>query len=216
MKACIFDMDGLMFDTERVFVAAWDYAGEKMGLGKTGYMVMKTMGSNTEGCNHIWREEFGADFDVTALWDHTREFLEDYYSRYTVSAKKGLYDLLAYLKREGYKLAVASSTKKEKVEHHLRSADVRQYFDAVIGGDMVEKSKPEPDIYLRAAAALGVPPEECYALEDSRNGLLSAHAAGCRAIHVPDLWQPDDTVKAFILGPFEDLLAVRDWLISRQ
>ena len=216
MKACIFDMDGLMFDTERVFVAAWDYAGEKMGLGKTGYMVMKTMGSNTEGCNRIWREEFGANFDVDAMWDYTREFLEDYYSRNTVTPKKGLYELLTYLKEQGYKLAVASSTKTEKVEHHLHSADVRRCFDAVIGGDMVEKSKPEPDIYLKAAAALGIPPEECYALEDSRNGLLSAHAAGCKAIHVPDLWQPDDTVKDFILGTFEDLLAVRDWLIERE
>jgi len=216
MKACIFDMDGLMFDTERVFVAAWDYAGEKLGLGKTGYMVMKTMGSNTEGCNRIWRQEFGADFDVAALWDYTREFLEDYYSRHTVTPKKGLYELLAYMKAQGYRLAVASSTKAEKVEHHLRSANVRHYFDAVIGGDMVEKSKPEPDIYLRAAAALGIPPEECYALEDSRNGLLSAHTAGCRVIHVPDLWQPDDVVKEFICGPFEDLLAVRDWLIERE
>ena len=213
MKACIFDMDGLMFDTERVFVAAWDYAGEKLGLGKTGYMVMKTMGSNTEGCNRIWRAEFGADFDVAAMWDYTREFLEDYYSRNAVSPKKGLYELLTYLKSQGFKLAVASSSKREKVEQHLQSTDVRRYFDAVIGGDMVEKSKPEPDIYLRAAAALGVDPAECYALEDSRNGLLSAHAAGCKAIHVPDLWQPDDTVKTFILGPFESLLEVRDWLM---
>ena len=216
MKACIFDMDGLMFDTERIFVLAWDYAGEKLGLGKTGYMVMKTMGSNTEGCNRIWREEFGEDFDVDAMWDYTREFLEDYYSRHTVTAKKGLYELLTFLKAQGYQLAVASSTKKEKVEHHLASANVRTYFDAVIGGDMVEKSKPEPDIYLQAAAALGVAPEDCYALEDSRNGLLSAHRAGCKVIHVPDLWQPDDTVKAFILGPFENLLAVRDWLSSRK
>lgn len=216
MKACIFDMDGLMFDTERVFVMAWDYAGEKLGLGKAGYMVMKTMGSNTEGCNRIWREEFGADFDVAAMWEYTREFLEDYYSRYTVSAKKGLYELLSYLKHKGYKMAVASSTKLEKVERNLKAAHVHSFFGVVIGGDMVEKSKPEPDIYLRAAAALGVNPEECYALEDSRNGLLSAHRAGCKVIHVPDLWQPDDTVKSFILGPFEDLLAVRDWLIAGE
>ena len=216
MKACIFDMDGLMFDTERIFVQAWDYAGEQMGLGKTGYMVMKTMGSNTEGCNRIWREEFGADFDITALWKHTRDFLEDYYCRHTVPPKKGLYELLAYLKEQGYRLAVASSTKREKVERHLASANVRHCFDAVIGGDMVEKSKPEPDIYLKAAAALGVHPEECYALEDSRNGLLSANAAGCKAIMVPDLWQPDDVVKQFILGPFDDLLQVRDWLIAGQ
>lgn len=216
MKACIFDMDGLMFDTERVFVQAWDYAGEQLGLGKSGYMVMKTMGSNTEGCNRIWREEFGENFNVEALWRHTREYLEDYYSRNAVSPKKGLYELLAYLKDAGYKLAIASSTQRVHVERNLESANVRHYFDAVIGGDMVKKSKPEPDIYLTAAAALGIPPEECYALEDSRNGLLSAHAAGCRVIHVPDLWQPDDTVKPFILGPFEDLLAVRDWLMKRS
>lgn len=216
MKAFIFDMDGLMFDTERVFVGAWDYAGEKMGLGKTGYMSLRTLGMNTPACEQVWRDEFGADVDLAALWAYTREYLEDYYSKYAVTVKKGLYDLLTYLQRKGYKLAVASSTKREKVEQHLNSAHIRHYFDAVIAGDMVEKSKPEPDIYLKAAAALGVKPEECYALEDSRNGLLSAHRAGCKAIMVPDLWQPDDTVKQFILGPFDDLLQVRDWLIARQ
>lgn len=102
------------------------------------------------------------------------------------------------------------------MERHLRNANVRQYFSAVITGDMVEHSKPEPDIYLKAAAALGEAPEDCYALEDSRNGLIAAHKAGCKAIHVPDLWQPDDEVKQFILGPFDDLLAVRDWLIDQE
>ena len=216
MKACIFDMDGLMFDTERVFVQAWDYAGEQMGLGKTGYMVMKTMGSNVEGCNRIWQEEFGPELDTAALWKHTVTFLEDYYEHHPVTPKKGLYELLRYLKEKGYKLAVASSTKREHVEKNLISADVRHYFSAVIGGDMVAKSKPEPDIYLTAAAALGADPATCYALEDSRNGLLSAHAAGCKVIHVPDLWQPDEVVKAFMLGPFDDLLAVRDWLINQE
>lgn len=216
MKAFIFDMDGLMFDTERVFVSAWDYAGEKMGLGKAGYMVMKTLGMNTESCNQAWRDEFGADVNIAALWDYSREYIEGYYSKYAVTAKPGLYDLLTYLKREGYRLAVASSTKRAKVEQHLTNANVRGYFDVVIAGDMVERSKPEPDIYLRAAAELGVKPEDCCALEDSRNGLLSAHAAGMQAIMVPDLWQPDETVKAFIVGPFESLLDVRDWLVARQ
>ena len=216
MKAFIFDMDGLMFDTERVFIGAWDYAGEKMGLGKAGFMLFRTLGMNTPACEQAWRDEFGPDVDVAAMWAYSKAYMDEYYSKYAVSVKKGLYDLLTYLKRKGYKLAVASSTKREKVEKHLLSTHVRQYFDAVIGGDMVEKSKPEPDIYLKAADALGVKPEECYALEDSRNGLLSANAAGCKVIMVPDLWQPDDEVKQFILGPYDSLLAVRDWLISRQ
>lgn len=216
MKAFIFDMDGLMFDTERVFVSAWDYVGEKMGLGKAGYMCIRTLGMNTPACEQAWRDEFGDEVDLDALWRYSREFVADYYRKNAVSVKPGLYELLTYLKNKGYKLAVASSTKRHQVERHLNSANVRQYFDAVICGDMVEKSKPEPDIYLKAAAALGVQPEDCCALEDSRNGLLSAHAAGMQAIMVPDLWQPDDTVKQFILGPFESLLEVRDWLVARQ
>lgn len=216
MKAFILDMDGLMFDTERVFIGAWDYAGEKMGLGKAGFMLYRTLGMNTPACEQAWRDEFGAGVDVAAMWAYSKEYMDNYYSKYAVTVKKGLYDLLTYLKRKGYKLAVASSTKREKVEKHLNDTYVRQYFDAVIAGDMVENSKPAPDIYLKAAAALGVKPEECYALEDSRNGLLSAHAAGCKAIMVPDLWQPDDVVKEFILGPYDSLLEVRDWLISRQ
>lgn len=216
MKAFIFDMDGLMFDTERVFIGAWDYAGEKMGLGKAGFMLFRTLGMNTPACERAWRDEFGPDVDVAAMWAYSKEYMDEYYSKYAISVKKGLYDLLTYLKSKGYRLAVASSTKREKVEKHLLSTHVRQYFDVVIGGDMVEKSKPEPDIYLKAAATLGVKPEECYALEDSRNGLLSANVAGCKVIMVPDLWQPDAEVKQFILGPYDSLLAVRDWLISRQ
>ena len=215
MNAFIFDMDGLMFDTERVFRSAWDYAGEKLGVGKAGFMIMRTMGMNRAGCDQTWRDEFG-DVDLDALWRYTKEYHDAYYAQYTVSAKPGLYDLLTYLKRRGYKLAVASSTARPTVERHLNRAQVRHYFDAVVTGDMVENSKPAPDIYLKAAAAIGEKPEDCWAIEDSRNGLLSAHAAGMEVIMVPDLWQPDETVKPFILGPFESLLAVRDWLIGRE
>lgn len=215
MKAFIFDMDGLMLDTERVFLGAWDYAGEKMGLGKAGYMAIKTLGMNTAACEQAWRDEFGPDVDTVKLWALSREYLDSYYSKYAVSAKKGLHDLLTYLKRKGFKLGVASSTKRERVDRHLTDAHVRHYFDVVVCGDMVEASKPAPDIYLRAAEELGVDPAECCALEDSRNGLISAHEAGMEVIMVPDLWQPDEVVKEFIIGPFDDLLAVRDWLIAR-
>ena len=132
MKAFIFDMDGLMFDTERVFVSAWDYVGEKMGLGKAGYMCIRTLGMNTPACEQAWRDEFGDEVDLDALWRYSREFVEDYYRKNAVSVKPGLYELLTYLKNKGYKLAVASSTKRYQVERHLNSANVRQYFDAVI------------------------------------------------------------------------------------
>ncbi len=212
MKAVIFDMDGLMFDTERVFVQAWDYAGEKMGLGKTGYMTLKTLGMNVNLSRQVWIEEFGDRYNEEDLRKYSKEFLNDYYSKNRVPVKQGLYVLLDYLKNNGYKLAVASSTKRSEVEHHLKDAGVFDYFEAVICGDMVEKSKPEPEIYLKACEAIGVEPAEALALEDSRNGLFSAHRAGMKVIMVPDLWEADEEVKDFLWKMCSDLEEVKRFL----
>lgn len=216
MKAVVFDMDGLMLDTERVFVQAWDYAGEKMGLGKTGYMTLKTLGMNADLSRQVWIEEFGERYNEEELRKYTGEFMKDYYSKNKVPVKKGLYVLLDYLKENGYKLSVASSTKKSQVEQHLKDAGVFEYFDAVICGDMVEKSKPEPEIYLKACAAIGVEPAEALALEDSRNGLLSANRAGMKVIMVPDLWKPDEEVKTFLWNICADLDEVRAFLANQE
>lgn len=212
MKAAVFDMDGLMFDTERVAILAWDYAGEKMGLGKTGYMVYRTLGVNVNASNQIWRNAFGDKYNEEELWKYTREFYNDFYANNRVPVKKGLYVLLDYLKNNGYKLAVASSTSKRGVERNLKDAGVLEYFDALICGDMVEKSKPEPEIYLKACAALGAEPSETIALEDSRNGLLSAHRAGMKVIMVPDLWEADEEIKGFLWNMCEDLERVKEFL----
>lgn len=212
MKAVVFDMDGLMFDTERVFIKAWDYAGEKLGLGKTGYMVLKTLGVNTAMCNDIWKAEFGDKYNEDDLWKYTREFIHDYYDNNPVPVKKGLYSLLEYLKENNYKMAVASSTAKHQVEKHLKNAGVFEYFQAIVCGDMVSQSKPEPEIYLKACQALGEKPGDCIALEDSRNGLISAHRAGCKPIMVPDLWQPDEEIKKILYGKFNDLDEVQEYL----
>ena len=212
MKAVVFDMDGLMFDTEQVAILAWDYAGEKMGLGKTGYMVLKTLGVNVNVSNQIWTEEFGDRYNKEDLWKYTKEFMNDFYSKNKVPVKKGLYVLLDYLKNNGYKLAVASSTNKHGVERNLKDAGVFEYFDAVVGGDMVTKSKPEPEIYLKACKAMGVEPAEALALEDSRNGLLSAHRAGMKVIMVPDLWEADEEVKSFLWNVCKDLEEVKEFL----
>lgn len=212
MKAVIFDMDGLMFDTERVFIEAWDYAGEKMGIGRVGYhMVIKTLGMNSILTKKVWKKEMGGQYNEAALHKYTKEFLANYYKENKVPVKKGLYSLLDYLKEKNYKLAVASSSPKWKVDRHLKDADVFDDFQAVICGDMIKKSKPEPEIYLKACELLEEQPKNCYALEDSKNGLLSAYRAGCRPIMVPDLWQPDEEVKKVIVGQFEDLEKVKEY-----
>lgn len=205
----IFDMDGLMFDTERVFIAAWDYAGEKIGIGKAGYMVYKTLGMNIVASYNVWKDEFGDSYNQDELRKYTKEFLQKYYVENKAPVKKGLYNLLDYLRRNSYKMAVASSSPRWEVEKHLRDANIYDYFAGIVCGDMIQKSKPDPEIYLKACELLEVSPSECYALEDSKNGLLSAYRAGCKPIMVPDLWQPDDEILKVIVGKYNDLDEVK-------
>ena len=118
-------------------------------------------------------------------------------------------ELLEYLKNANAKLAVASSSPRWEVEKHLNDAGIIDCFSAIICGDMVEKSKPAPDIYIKACEMLNENPEECIALEDSKNGLLSAYRAGCKPIIVPDLWQPDEEILQIIKGKYSDLEQVK-------
>ena len=126
-----------------------------------------------------------------------------------VPVKPGLYQLLEYLKKINCKMAVASSSPRWEVESHLKDAGIREYFCDIVCGDMIKKSKPAPDIYLRACELLKAEPGDCYALEDSKSGLLSAYRAGCRPIMVPDLWQPDEEILKIIVGKYDDLEQVK-------
>lgn len=216
VDAVIFDMDGLMFDTERVFIKAWDYAGEKMGIGKAGYMVYKTLGMNIKGSYHVWNEEFGDRYNEEALRRYTKEFLQKYYAENKAPVKKGLYVLLDYLKQAEYKMAVASSSPRWEVEKHLKDAGIYHYFEGIVCGDMIQNSKPDPEIYLKACELLERKPNECLALEDSKNGLLSAHRAGCKPIMIPDLWEPDEETERILWAKFEDLEKVEECLAKNK
>lgn len=216
IKAAVFDMDGLMFDTERLAMAAWDYAGEKMGLGKAGYMVMKTLGVTAERADEIWREEFGSDVDTEAMRRYGREFTDNFYEHNKVPVKYGLYELLDWLKSAEIKTAVASSSTRRAVLRNLESAGITDKFDIIVSGEMAARSKPAPDIYLKACELLGESPNDCIALEDSRNGLWAAHNAGCRVIMVPDLWQADEETENVLWKKFTNLLEVRDFLRDNE
>lgn len=205
MNAVIFDMDGVMFDTEKICMLAWDWAGEQMGVGKAGYMVMKTLGMTAKKAIEIIKNEFGNHFDAPKFKQIGKEFSYDYFEKHGVPEKEGLYEILDYLKNKGCKLAVASSTSSDSVRHHLKEKDIEKYFDAVICGDMIEKSKPEPDIYLTACKKLNEKPKNCFAIEDSKNGLISAHRAGCKVIMVPDLWQGEEETDKFLYAKCKSL-----------
>lgn len=209
MKAVIFDLDGTMFDTQKIFALAWDWAGEKLGFGKAGYMIEKTFGKSIAASKDIWTAEFGKKFDEQELRRLTKAFLTEYYQTRYAPVKKGLIPLLQYLRAQHFKLAVATSSPRWEMEHHLHGEQLEELFDVLVCGDMVERSKPDPEIYLQACELLGERSENCYAVEDSKSGLFSAYRAGCRPIMVPDLWQPDDETERILHKKFNDLNEVR-------
>lgn len=163
-RAVIFDMDGLMFDTERIYMQAWDYAGEKLGLGPCGYMVIKTLGMTSEKCYAAWREEFGDRYDREKVRYYSHEFQDRYFAEHTAPEKKGLRTLLDYLAERGVPMAVASSSHKHEVEQHLSGAGLLDRFCVIVHGDEVAHSKPDPEIYRTACERLDVPPQDCLAL----------------------------------------------------
>lgn len=180
-------MDGVLFDTERIYALAWDYAGEKSGIGKAGFMNMRMLGMSVDKTQEIWRQQFGDAYDEKAVRFYAREFVRDYLAEHGVPEKAGMRELLEYLRENGWKMAVASSSPRSEVERNLALAGIDGYFGAVVCGDMVCHSKPDPDIYIKACELLGEKPENCFAVEDSRNGIISAVTAGCKTIMVPDL-----------------------------
>jgi len=213
-KVIIFDMDGLMFDTERVFIYAWDYAGEKMGIGKAGYMSLKAMGMSIKESRSLWINEFGDKYNEDELRKHTSDFIRNYYGENKVVVKIGLNELLKYLIENGYRLGIASSSPKWEIEKHLHDSDIFDYFEVIASGDMVTRTKPQPDLYLLVCKLLDVEPKDCIALEDSRNGILSAYNAGLKPIMIPDLVQPTEEIENLLYGKFSNLLEVIDFLRS--
>ena len=216
MKAVVFDMDGVLFDTEKLAVKCWDDIGEEIGLGKVGYMVMKTLGRTREESVKIFQKEFGSRFNNDIFQAHYKAYLDKYYESNPVPVKEGVNEILSFLKKHNIKTAVASSSSESSVIHHLKSAGIKEYFNEIICGDMIEKSKPEPDIYLSAANALEVPGEDCYAVEDSESGLISAYRANMKVIYVPDLYIADSKIRKIIYREFGNLNEFRDYLETEE
>lgn len=204
-----------MLDTERVSALAFDYAGDRTGIGPAGYITERILGLSRDEAFPVWLAEFGDGYDEEAIVKYSLEFKERYYITHVIPVKPGLFSILECLRGEGFRLAVASSTERKTVMRELSSVGVLGYFDALVCGDDVRRSKPDPEIYLLACRAVGELPEECYALEDSRSGVRSAYAAGCRVIMVPDLWRPDAETLGIVHAVCPDLFSARR-LIMRE
>lgn len=214
VRGAVFDMDGVMLDTERIAALAFDYAGEKTGIGPAGYMTPRLLGLSVETARPVWLAEFGEAYDEEGIIRFSEEYKREYYKTHEVPAKPGLTEALTMLKDAGFRLAVASSTVRDKVESELSAVGALQFFDEVVTGDTVKHSKPDPEIYLSACSALGLSPSACTAFEDARSGVISAHTAGLRVIMIPDLWQPDDATRRICTVCGDLLSAARECMLG--
>ena len=216
IKGVVFDMDGLMFDSERIVQLSWDQAGELMGLGRLGHNIYHTLGFNREKRKEYFKEKYGEAFPFEKFQELYRQCFQEYVKENGLPVKEGLHEILDFLWREGIPMAVATSSGQEHAEVNLKREGIFQYFQAVISGNMVSKGKPWPEIYEKACRALNLLPEQVLALEDSYSGLRAAHAAGMITVMVPDLLTDSSCVDEKKKKKMGSLLEVRDWIASMR
>lgn len=192
IKAVVFDMDGLMFDTEKIGIRTWNTLSEELGYPKLHNLIYTCFGTNHNFKRKYFAEVLGEDFPYDEFCKREVEITGATLKEEGVPHKTGLVELLEYLKKNNIKRAVATSTPQHPAIEHIKDAGVFNYFDAIITGDMTEKGKPHPDIYLKACKTLGVEPCDAMGLEDSYNGVRSIYSAGMKAVMIPDMVEPDD------------------------
>ena len=214
-RAVIFDMDGIIFDSERLVLECWEALAVKYQLEGMREAYYPCIGTNEAKTREIMEAYYGETFPYETFRQESSVLFHERIKREGLSVKKGVRELLEYLKEQNIPVGLASSTRLSVVAQELQQAGLYEYFCAVTGGDQLKHSKPEPDIYLMACEKMGVRPEETYAVEDSYNGIRSSYRAGMMPIMVPDLLAPTEEMKAKSVIILEDLLKVREWLISQ-
>jgi beta-phosphoglucomutase-like phosphatase (HAD superfamily) len=213
--AALFDMDGTMLDTERIYHRAWRAAGRALGYELSDELLLATCGRTFPDCYRLVRQELGPGFPMQAfqaLWPvHWHEDV----TRNGIPQKAGLLDLLDWLDAQGIPKAVATSTTRDEALFTLRAGGIGDRFQTMVSGEEIPHGKPAPDIYLLAAARLGVEPQRCLAFEDSEPGVLAASAAGMFTILTPDTKAPSPEVAAHAALVAPSLREAHAFLIQR-
>ncbi|MBO5154583.1 MAG: HAD family phosphatase [Eubacterium sp.] len=210
--AVLFDMDGVIFDSEVKVVECWKEVADKYGIPDIESQCHACLGTTREMSRTIMLEHYGADFPYDTYKKEMSDLFHIRYGGGRLPKKAGAAELLKFLQLHNKKVALASSTRREIVEQELRDGGLISYFDAVICGDMVQRSKPEPDIFLKACAVLGVEPKRAFGVEDSYNGIRALAAAEIPAIMVPDLKSPTEEIRSLATAVLPDLFAVKKYL----
>ncbi len=201
----LFDMDGVVLDTEKLYTRFWQEAAHYFGYPMTKEQALGMRSLNRGAGVKKMQSYFGEEVDYEAIRNKRMELMDAFVAQEGVEKKQGIQELLDYLDEKGMKRAIATSSPLERTKLYLASVGLADRFDALVSGYMVEKGKPEPDIYFYAAGKLGLKPEECMVLEDSPTGIIAAYRAGCLPVMVPDQDKPDEETKKLLYAVADSL-----------
>ena len=205
IRAVIFDMDGTLIDTEKYYRIFWPKALAEFGYHMTDEQALSMRSLGRPFAPARLRQWFGEELDYDAVRQRRKDMMEECLDREGIRRKPGALELVQRLKVDGITTAVATATDPERTAKYLRLTGLEGYFDRLISATQVKEGKPSPDIYLYACEQLGLKPEECLAVEDSPNGVLSAYRAGCKVVMVPDQTEADEETKKYLYAVAENL-----------
>lgn len=213
-KALIFDMDGLMLDTEGFYKRSWTQTAKEMGFDLTDELYLKLIGITVADAEQVLADAFGSGFSVEKFHVRAESLYNELHEREGIPLKPGIRELLIWAREEKVVCVVGTSTVRDEAKRRLEHHQILEYFHDVIGGDMVTHGKPHPEIFLKAQQSVGIEPHDCLVLEDAHSGLMAAKAGGMRSCLVPDLLPPSDESRAIAEGVFKSLHEVRTWLAN--
>ena len=208
-KGVIFDMDGVLVDSEKLYMRFWQEAASLYGFEITSEMALSLRSNSPETAIPKFRKWFGETADYYRIRETRRKLMAEHIDRFGVDLKSGAKEIMDYLKENGIRTALATASPVKRAKHYLAPHGLFDKLDAVVSGASIPRSKPAPDIYLAAAEMLDIPPQECIAVEDSPAGIISAKSAGCFTVMVPDLTPPDDEISEYIDFLANDLTEIK-------
>lgn len=210
VSGIIFDMDGILIDSERQSNEGWLWAAGQLGVDMPMWLIDSFKGAQAELCCKFFDDYYKGVIDYWEAKELRTRHVYKIRETEGIPVKKGVNDIFEYIRNNGLKCAVATSTRRESAEKTLHEIGVWDYLDAVVYGDEVERGKPEPDIFLRAAKAIGVNPSEAVVVEDSINGIKAGYAADMRVVHIPDTIAIDDDIRKLTYMVCADLNGLID------
>ena len=208
IRGILFDMDGLVLDSEILYTRFWREAAHSLGYPMT---VEQSLGMRSLGKDRgqpYLESLFGPGIDYTTLRNKRIELMDAYVESHGISPKPGIFELLDYMEEHGIAAAITSSSPMESIRKHLSAVNLLHRFQKLCSGHDIPNTKPAPDIYLLGAKELGLDPRECLALEDSPTGILSAYRAGCLPVMIPDLDQPGEDTRKLLYAKADSLADV--------